>query len=103
MQRELPNGLEIKNVSTVFAFLDIGKVSAAIDGKYFKDKHAAVVAGKKPCPASVMFTEGRLVFTDVEKFSSTVTDCESLSRLKTPACCLYSGSTIFPKGLKTHT
>ena len=38
MQRELPNGVEIKRVSTALEFLDVVNVSTAIDGKDFEEK-----------------------------------------------------------------
>ena len=38
MQRELPNGVETKRVSTALEFLDVVNVSAAIDGKDFEEK-----------------------------------------------------------------
>ena len=77
-QRELPNGVEIKRVSAALEFLDVNNVSAAIDGKDFEDKistQRSSPARRKPRPASAMLIEDRLVFTDVEMFSSTVTNC----------------------------
>ena len=77
MQRQLPNGVETKRVSTALEFLDVVNVSAAIDGKDFQEKISTqrCSAGESHAqPGSVMLIEGRWVFTDVEKSNSTVTN-----------------------------